>query len=342
MKILLIGDYKTNQGPSNVNREILANCDGKIDFIKSNNKVVKKIEIFKKILANDVIIFSSFGPYHNIYLKFCKMLHKKTVYLMHGYCKYDNEINRLNLDKKIIDGEYKFLLNISFIVCVSKKFKEWMVQQLPEIETKLLYINPGVRIRHIKKERESEKSQKEFIIALSGGNRIIKNNAEVCKAVETLIEKGMNIIVNVYGQIYENNDDLGKFPFVNIKHQIKQKDFIYELQKTDLFIMNTEIESFGLSAAEALSSGCDILISKNCGILDIMKCSEKDLIANPHDINEIATKIKSFQEYSNNKQILESIVIDRSSWKNTVTKILKLCEILNKKTISSEEMEDYR
>lgn len=328
MKLLILGEYNSNAGPANVNKKIISNLSNSIMYIKSKSKINKIFELIFKLINSDIILISGFDPRCSSICKFTKIINKKTIYLMHGYAKYDNEINHLGLTDKILKKEYEILSKVSFILCVSKKFSEWVTIQLPEFEDKISYINSGIDIKYNNYFFQKRNNEK-FVIALSGGNRRIKNNVEVCKAVKILFDLGFNIEVNIYGRIYDNNDTFMKYPFLNFKGQISQEDFYTELKKTNLFILNTEVESFGLSAADALVCGCDILLSSNCGILSILDYTSNDIISDPHNIDEIVEKIKYFiNDNSNNNRLLSTINFEECSWKNRSKQLIKICEFI--------------
>lgn len=328
MKLLMLGEYNSNAGPSNVNKKIINNLSNSIMYIKSKKKVNKFFELIFKFIKSDIILVSGFDPRYSSLCKFSKIINKKTIYLMHGYAKYDNEINCLSLNDKILKKEYEILSKVSLILCVSQKFSEWLAIQLPEFKDKIFFINSGIDINNndiFSKNKNNDK----FVIALSGGNRNIKNNVEVCRAVKILFDSGINIEVNIYGRIYDNNDTFTKYSFLNFKGQINQEDFYKELKKTNLFILNTEVESFGLSAADALIGGCDILLSSNCGILSILDYTPNDIIYDPHNIDEIAQKIKYFiNNNSNNNRLLSKINFEKCSWKNRTKQLFKICEFV--------------
>ena len=108
MAWFLLGGHFSNGGPDNVNQALIKFADRKILYIKSNNKPVRVLEIFWKILISEGIVVS--GVCAKRYYDFMKVFHKKFVYLMHGCMDFENEINRLHLMNSYpIDWERLYL-----------------------------------------------------------------------------------------------------------------------------------------------------------------------------------------------------------------------------------------
>ncbi len=101
--VFILGGHFSNGGPDNVNQALIKFADRKILYIKSNNKPVRVLEIFWKILISEGIVVS--GVCAKRYYDFMKVFHKKFVYLMHGCMDFENEINRLHLTSDFIENE---------------------------------------------------------------------------------------------------------------------------------------------------------------------------------------------------------------------------------------------
>ena len=98
-KIFLMGGIYRNTGPANVNRNLIT-ADRSIWYQKSHNRLARFIETAIKFLLSDTIVFSAYVRVFAVRL--AKLLKKKTVYLMHGYMKYENEINQQNVPEEIL------------------------------------------------------------------------------------------------------------------------------------------------------------------------------------------------------------------------------------------------
>lgn len=323
-KILLIGDFKLNCGPANVNRELINNSNGVIKYIIFENKYIKFLETLIKILLNNVIIISGYSTKSLFYTKLANLFNKKVIYIMHGCIKYENEINKLKLNKKYIERELIFLKNVNLILCVSEHYSKWVKNYYPEISNKIDFLNNGIPNIKSYNITNKKKNNNVYKISLIGGNRNIKNNLIVCKAIEQLIDEGLNIEVKLFGRNYEDNEEIN---LANVKYEgmVSKEVLNKELQESNLYICNSHVEPFGLSVIDALFAGCDIVINKNVGSSSIFDIEEKYIIQNENDILEIKEKINYTLKNPNNKKIIKTIK-DGCDFENASKKLIELCE----------------
>lgn len=316
-RVLLLGPYKSNTGPANVNKSFIENRDTKISYIHTTGRL-ESLERLKLIFFTTIIISGGIRGYE---LKICKLLHKKLIYIMHGCVKFESDINRLNLPQTCIDIEEEILRESDVIVCVSKKYSDWVKKYFPQHIDKITYINNGLFLNvrpFIGKER--------FSIALSGGNRLQKKNGAVCQAVQKLSEQGYVCNVYVFGGDYPNNDDIYSYSFVKKMGQLRKEEYYEILDKIELFILNSIVDSFGLVVGDALNCNCSLLMSNGVGATSIMNTSKQDIIYDCDNITEISEKIKFLFEHPNSKRLYESIDKENVSEKNAY---LKLKGIIN-------------
>lgn len=109
--------------------------------------------------------------------------------------------------------------------------------------------------------------------------------------------------------------------FVNQKEIVKYYNF------SDVIVMPSEYETWGLSINEAMASGCACIVTKETGCAkDLIKTKGKNqngLIFDCGDISSLAFKIKYFLD---NKKII-------SKWKKNSIRIIK--EYSLDKTVNS-------
>lgn len=87
MRVLFVGDYKLNTGPSNVNKDLLWHMPKTTLRIKNKFIVSKLFEIIYKVFISDVVIISGITYSGYIALVLASFFNKKTIYLMHGSVK---------------------------------------------------------------------------------------------------------------------------------------------------------------------------------------------------------------------------------------------------------------
>jgi len=328
VKIFLCGEYKMNSGPSNVNRYLLTHAEHQIFCIKSENKLLKRVEIFLRLIFNDITIFSAYGVKAGLAIRILRVLHKKSVYLMHGCVSYENQINKLGLNKKTIQNEDYILHNIDLILCVSEHYMKWVVSRYPELTNKVYYLNSGIDYKQCRNiSLHKDKSDDKLInIVAAGGDRNQKNNIEICKAVEKIaFSTNKEIMFNVYGRCYSKCNVFSSYPHTCYRGMVPINELHNELEKSKVFVLNSEIESFGLVIVDALMCGCSILLTKNAGICALLSLQSNDLICDVHDANEITRKIEYVLENPNNNRLLESINFDDCSWERVSERLYSIC-----------------
>lgn len=113
-----------------------------------------------------------------------------------------------------------------------------------------------------------------------------KNINESLSAIRKLKEKYSNINLNWISQ-----DE----PKQNKEKAIinpKQEEIGSILRSTDIFICNSEYESFCLPALEAMTCGAAVVTTDNGGIRDFIKDNENALIIKKHDENDFIEKVE--------------------------------------------------
>lgn len=320
---LLLGNHTINAGPANVNRSFIENSDACLVYIKSHNRLFRRFERTLKCIFCNAIVFSA--AYSLLELMIAKLLRKRIVYIMHGCCKYENNINRLELSQKDLRHEQRMLKYSDKIVAVSEKYAQWVRHEFPIYANKVTFINNSLEINKQYKKHIGYSDNK-FIIAVTGGNRPIKCNLEVCKAAEKLNSRNYNIEVCVFGDFYKNGENILCYPFVKAMGHLNKNDYYEKLQNADLMVVNSEVESFGLVVGDALNCGCSLLMSKNVGALSIFeKLSAEDIVEDNHNIDELTSKIEYLLRHGNAEKLYESVDKEKCSGRQAYLNLKKIC-----------------
>lgn len=317
-KIFFAGQYWINNGPSIVNKNIVLNLPKYIARLHFCNRYLMRIECFCRILWCDVFILSALG--HKKYeILLAKLLHKKIIYIMHGFAKDDSEF--------LYNLECSLLPQVDLILCVSKPFANQVKSCFPEFAYKIDVLTNGIAWKTIENQpKESSKVARDaHEIILIGGGRLIKQNLIVCKAIQQLNEEeSLSLHVSVYGQYNDNDEskEISSIPCVSFQGLVSHRVLMDKLRSSHLLIQNSRVESFGLAVIEALICGCDILISKNVGAIEVIKgISNSEIIENSLDLSEIKTKILYILKHSNNGRLLNSIDKVKTSFESTVKRM---------------------
>lgn len=325
MKILLIGNWRDNTGPCNVNKALIENSNGSLNYIKTKNKYLKSIEIIYKILTSNVIIYSGSTYYFRLYHLISKILNKKEIYILHSYREFDNNINRLNLSPKKILLERYILNNVNAIICVSEKFKGWFERTYKGPTAPIFFVNNGIELCEYKNDSIDKKN----IIALSGGNRNIKNNKFICDLVDQINkEMNTNIVVYIFGSIHSNNEEI-KSKCARLIGQLEKSEYYEKLSQCKLFICDSIVESFNLSVVDAINCKCNLLLNVNVGITSLLNLNDNEIINEYLNKEEIKRKII----FGINNSQPRNYIINNYSWNDAFNKLYSICLDIYKNNI---------
>ena len=327
MRILLVGEYRCNMGPANVNKKIIEHMQGDFLYIKFQwprglNRILSLIELIIKLFFSQVIIVSVTSRIGYIAGKLCKCFHKTLVLIMHGCIDYESEING---NKKNNNGKKweKYLMEQATIILpVSKKYGEWLKDRYPTHKKQIKEWTLGYDGTYCKKNYKKNRG----LILAAGGNTPQKNNNQVSDAVALMDEVAK---LEIYGPINSNwPQKINNNTFW--VGQTPNDLFLEKLSCAEIFIVNSTLESFSISLMEALSCGCNILVSSNVGALDLLKVESTDIINDVNDTNEIKMKIQNLMEHPNHDRICENIDWDAISWNKSIGRLREICEELYK------------
>ena len=328
MRIFFAGIWFGIGGPREVNKNLVNSLGKRVIALKSQNRILHVFEMFYQITIADVVIFSGVSKYDFIFAHFSNLLKKKSVYIMHGCNKLENERNHFH--NPLCEKSQKALMDCSqHILCVSQTYKDLMMDYWPEYKSKFDVLTNGINWDYfsdaLKNICRSERNKNKVI--LMGGGRITKRNYEVCLAIERINGSGLaKMEVDLYG-VYRDNDDSSKIAglkCVNFKSPVSHNQMLSILQKGSLYVQNSEFEPFSLGIVEALMCGCNVLMTKHVGAKDVMCTKEEDIINDYSNIEELQQKILNVMANGNNKRLIESIDKDVTSTNHAAQKLIDM------------------
>lgn len=321
-RIFFAGQHWGENGPSEVNKNIVANLPNNVARLYMKNRYLMRIDCLLKILWCKVLILSAIG--HKQYeITWAKLLGRKIIYIMHGFGADDSPF--------VHKMERQLLPHVDKILCVSSPFCQLAKKRFPQYAGKMEVLTNGVAWEKIEKEiTNGDIKRDDNEIILIGGGREIKRNLIVCKAIEQInMEKGISLHVSVYGAYNEEDDSprIKEISCVTYHDLIPHAELLKKYKAARLFIQNSRIEPFGLAVVEAIIGGCDVLLSKNVGAIDIIPdIQPMDIINDFTDINEIQEKIAYLLEHPNNHRIIHSINRENTSLKKAAERLLEFAE----------------
>lgn len=291
--IYYMGNFCSNTGPAIVNKKYYNYMKNYCYICRTNNKIIRPLHFILNVFRCNILLVSGLSRLHIKAAKFSKLLNKKVVYLMHGYNREEYKFNEIQIENSdFIKIEDEMLLIADKIICVSKRFCDFMKRERKDIKNKFDFVNNGMDdFKSIVNETNKKKKEYYTIISVGGGMKI-KNNLLVCKAISNI--KDIKIKFIVIGANGADGKKIKKYEFVEYYESLPHEEVLDKMKESNLYIQNSYFETFGLSVIEAIQNGCNILISKNIGALSIIDNIDKNMIIkNNENIDEIQQKIEN-------------------------------------------------
>lgn len=147
-----------------------------------------------------------------------------------------------------------------------------------------------------------------------------KNIENILKAIRILKEQYNNINLNWITQTPPQKNK--ETAIVNPK----QKEIGNILRKTDIYICNSEYESFGLPTLEAMTCGAAVITTDTGGMRDFVQDGYNALITKQNDINDIVEKVKMLIDNKNLRKIISENgmrTAEKFNWKESVSQSIE-------------------
>lgn len=179
-----------------------------------------------------------------------------------------------------------------YIFCVGPKVYKRFINLNRKNKEPVIQIIPGLE----EKERGIDCKNKNILIAgrFFGNSEIQKNWKDVCEAVtiamKELESRGVrtaDYITTVYGFDFKmSNDELRELQ-INVNKELSnyeirptihlkkfdnyRRSYLRELERSAIFVMGSELESFGMTAWEALAFEVPVVISESSGLYEYLE-----------------------------------------------------------------------
>lgn len=143
-------------------------------------------------------------------------------------------------------------------------------------------------------KKEDYNRTKTLNIIFAGKINERKNPLITAKAVKRLNESGINTVFTIVGKIEDNSlyNKLIKYDFVKYYPQQSKEKLMDLYRASDIFVMPSITETFGLVYAEAMSQGIPVVYSKQQGFDGQFKEGDVGYHVDPRSVEEITNAIK--------------------------------------------------
>lgn len=190
-----------------------------------------------------------------------------------------------------------------------------------DIEQKSIVIPNGIDSFWLENKRSKVKSrQKSIRLLFVGEINTNKNLVIICRAIEMLRKRGMEITFSIVGKIVEQHvyTKILGYGFVNYLGVMQKEQLLNVYNENDIFIMVSKSETFGLVYAEALTQGLPLIYSKGQGFDGFF---EEGLIGYPAEADSEINIAETIRKTCDNYERLAEnclTVGERFSWDSIV------------------------
>jgi len=181
------------------------------------------------------------------------------------------------------------------VVCISEGVKTSIIDWLPEIESKLITIPNGVNIDEFGTTPQPDQNTKCPVIISVGRLQRMKNYQAAIKACALL--KDLNFEYHILGDGVEKPALRKLIEEKRLANKVKlmgfQSNVSTHLCRSNIFLMSSRWEGFGLAMVEAMACGLPVVVSDVSGVREIVGQGQKSgFLVNPHDPVCIAEKLR--------------------------------------------------
>ncbi len=191
----------------------------------------------------------------------------------------------------------KALHNAKAIACRSFVIKNKLLKLYPEFENKTFTALSGVKKEIIKKDFHHLNKEKIKVLTCANFKKR-KNIDKVIEACKGLENFELTVIGDGKGR--KNLEKIDKS--VKFTGHLPHDEVLAKMHDSDIFILPSIGETFGMVYLEAMSQGCITICTKDDGISGIIKDSENGFLTLPisNEIRKILLNIKNMDDDSLN------------------------------------------
>lgn len=236
----------------------------KVYKLSDFNNIKEKFDltISEKAIAESDITYI----HGHSYLYRQKMLYNKLTFFVYKLFNKKRHLKRLSEYKKIKENINK----CKKVIVSSEILKQDMIENYGVLSSKIFIITPPIE----KYEKKDRVTNNLFTFGISALGFVNKGGYLTLKAVKYLKKRGVkfkvkfiypskNKFVNFLIKLYGIKDFCEFLPI-----QKSMEEFYYSI---DCLLMPSGIETFGMVATEALSTGCPVITGEHCGASIVIK-----------------------------------------------------------------------
>ena len=198
-------------------------------------------------------------------------------------------------------GMKKAYINADKISARSPVLQRKIEEVLPEIQDKTFVAYSGIDDKLIETELKPKKFNQEVLQLSTAASLIKRKNIDIINALAMLPYKFHYTIIGDGAQrkklekLVQRNGLSGKVTFTG---KLERRDVIKNLQKSDIFILLSDNETYGISYLEAMVTGNIVIGKENDGIDGILQNEQNAFLipADKYELKKCLDKIYSLKE----------------------------------------------
>ena len=269
-----------------------------------NPQLLKKIEQYNP----DTILVNGWN--FDSHLKCLKHFHKKIPVLFRGDSTLLNERNGIRkiLRRIVLKWVYR---NVDFALYAGTQNKKYFLKNglkenqlifTPHAIENARFMQPGVQYNNaaIQWRKKLEIDENDLVFLYAGKFEDIKNPMLIVEVAKLFSDFPVHFIIAGNGPKEKLlKGRAGKnVTFIDFQNQ-KMMPVLYRL--SDVFILPSKSETWGLSVNEAMACGKPVLVSGKCGCaVDLVEDGKNGFVFQSGNVDDLAKKIKAMIEQKNN------------------------------------------
>lgn len=229
-------------------------------------------------------------------IKLKYFLSKPLVLTVHS-TEYDRTAN-LSPWQKIVDIEKEGIKHADRIIAVSRRTKNQLVEKYGADKTKIAVIYNAVDSTKFRDLKHVEWDEK--IVTFFGRLTVQKGPDFFIKAAKTVLERYKNVRFIIAGtgdmlpQLIRLALGLGIIDRITFTGYLPDEDLPKLYSISDVFVLPSVSEPFGIAPLEAMAAGVPVIISKTSGAGEIIRnCLKVDF----WDVDDMSDKILALLRY---------------------------------------------
>lgn len=228
---------------------------------------------------------------------------------------------------------YKVFNKADLIITVSAKLKNLLSNKV--LSNKVRVINNGFESEHMVNQNNKISNLKGEIILLTVGSLIKTKGIDISiKAVSKLVVKYPEIKYYIIGEGEQKNELLNLVERLNLKKHVyflgrlHHNEVIEYMLKSDIFVLPSWQEGFGVVYIEAMSCGIPVIGVKGEGIEDVIEHNYNGFLVEPKSINDIINTVEFILSNPDKSSAIakngEITVKNNFTWKANAVKTISL------------------